>query len=126
MNQLRLWLDTATTNEKKELAARAGTSIGTLSQIAGGYRNNGDANVRSGLAGKLERAAAQLRRINPRLPQLLRTDLSLECRECEFAQRCLGQKAALSGFPVVDDMPPVEKDREGEISLGLPKFDRGV
>lgn len=101
MNQLKIWMTAATQEEKHALAELAGTSIGSLSQIAGGYRTNGDAIVRSGLARRLEKAAAVLNRRNRSLPGLLRTDLSPECRECEFAQRCLGDKASLSGFNVL-------------------------
>lgn len=125
MNQLRAWLDVATKDEKKRLAADAGTSTGTLAQIAGGYRTGGAANIRAGLARKLEKAASALRKQNRALPPLLRTDLSPECCECDFAQRCLGDKAALSGFPILPDGAHVE-DREGVISTGLPKFDRGA
>lgn len=125
MNQLRIWLDAASKDEKQRLAAGAETSVGTLAQIAGGYRTAGVANVRAGLARKLEKAAAVLRKQNRALPPLLRTDLAPECQACDFAQRCLGDKAALSGFPILPDVAPVD-DREGGFSTGLPKFDRGA
>lgn len=91
MNQLKLWMDAASPSEKTDLARLAGTTIGTLNQIAGGYRTGGHAAVRSGLARKLENAAKALQDLNPGLPDLLRIDLSPECRGCEFAQRCLGK-----------------------------------
>lgn len=103
MNQLRVWMLAASQEEKAALADLAGTTIGTLSQISGGYRSNGDANVRSGMARKLENAAKVLNARNQALPALLRTDLSHECRECDFAQKCLGDRAAASGFNVVLD-----------------------
>lgn len=98
MNQLKIWMTAATAEEKAALADLADTSVGTLNQIAGGYRSNGDASVRAGLARKLEKAAATLNRRNQSLPVLLRTDLSPECRECDFAKKCLGDRAAASGF----------------------------
>lgn len=108
MNQLRLWMQSANPDEREALAELAGTTVGTLNQIAGGYRTGGAASVRSGLARKLEKAAIVLNKRNKELPLMLRTDLSPECRECEFAQKCLGDKAALSGFDVI-----VEKPGEG-------------
>ena len=101
MNQLKMWMAVATQEEKHALAQLAGTTIGTLSQIAGGYRTGGDANVRSGMARNLELAAKALNKRNPALPEVLRTDLSPECRVCEFAQKCLGEKMRASGFNVV-------------------------
>lgn len=102
MNQLRLWMQAASQDEKAALADLANTTVGTLNQIAGGYRTNGEAVIRAGLARKLEKAAQVLNRRNKSLPNLLRTDLSPECRECEFAQRCLGDKAIMSGFNVIE------------------------
>lgn len=93
----------ATPEEREALADLASTTVGTLNQIAGGYRTGGEAIVRSGLARKLEKAAGVLNKRNKNLPQLLRTDLSPECRECEFAQKCLGERSILSGFNVIQE-----------------------
>lgn len=101
MNQLRLWMDAASAEEKRALAKLANTSLGSLHQIAGGYRTRGSASVRPGLARRLEQAASLLNKANKQLPPLLRTDLAPECRECEFAQKCLGMKAATSGFDAI-------------------------
>lgn len=103
MNQLKMWMAEASPAEKAALAELADTTLGSLHQIAGGYRTGGPASVRAGLARKLERAAFLLSKSNKNLPQLLRTDLSSECRECEFAQRCLGKKAVTSGFDVITE-----------------------
>ena len=54
VNQLRVFLSTATTAEKAELAERSGTTLGTLNQVAGGYRRGGQAVVRAGLATRIE------------------------------------------------------------------------
>ena len=103
MNQLRIWMQQASPEEREVLASLADTTVGTLNQIAGGYRTNGAAVVRAGLARKLEIAAKVLNRRNKELPLIVRTDLSPECRECDFAQKCLGEKAALSGFDVIEE-----------------------
>ena len=102
MNQLKLWMDAATAEEKIALATHAKTSVGHLQQIAGAYRTKGTASVRAGLARRIEQAAAMVSKRNKALPPLLRTDLSSECRECDFAQRCLGSKAAASGFDILE------------------------
>jgi hypothetical protein len=96
-------MQAASQDEKAALADLANTTVGTLNQIAGGYRTGGEAVIRAGLARKLEKAAQVLNRRNKSLPTLLRTDLSPECRECEFAQRCLGDKAIMSGFNVIEE-----------------------
>ena len=103
MNQLKIWMDAASHEEKALLAELAGTSIGNLNQIAGGYRTGGAAAVRAGLARRIEKAAGAVAKRNRALPPLVRTDLSSECRECDFAQRCLGMKSAASGFDILDD-----------------------
>ncbi|MFZ6767785.1 hypothetical protein ACO0LM_11945 [Undibacterium sp. Di26W] len=102
-NQLKLWLNAASAVERRNLAKEAGTTVGTLQQIAGAYRNDGVAQIRSGLAGKIANAAALLRKKNKELPEILRTDLSPECRGCEFAQKCLGQRAVASEFNAIED-----------------------
>lgn len=102
MNQLRVWMDAASTNERRQLAELAGTTLGTLHQIAGSYRNKGGLpTVRAGLAVRLEHAAGRLRKINRNLPVLVRTDLSADCRGCDFARHCLGDKAIMSDFPIM-------------------------
>lgn len=108
MNQLKAFLAAATTEEKAALAKLSETTVGTLHQVAGGYRKGGAAVVRSGLAMRIEAAAAQLRKKNRSLPELFRTDLSPECRECDFAKRCLGNKTAGGDFSVL-----TEQDRDG-------------
>lgn len=117
MNQLRIWMHTASVEEREALADLAGTTVGTLNQIAGGYRTGGVAAVRSGLARKLEKAAIVLNKRNKALPMLLRTDLSPECRECEFAQKCLGDKAVLSGFDVIEETPGGGIFEEAQMSI---------
>ena len=103
MNQLRTWMTSATQQQKIALADLAGTSVGMLYQIAGAYRRESkETVVRSGLAIRLEQAAKALNKDNL-LPELLRTDLSPDCRGCDFARRCLGEKMDRSGFNVVPE-----------------------
>ena len=54
MNQLKVWVQAASQAENAALADLAWTTIQMLSQIAGGYRRGGEANVRSDLAIRLE------------------------------------------------------------------------
>lgn len=103
MNQMQAWMDEASVEEREALAEMAGTTVGTLRQIAGSYRYNGQPSVRSGLARRIEIAADALRRKNKNLPRVVRTDLSPECRECEFAQKCLGAAAIASDFTPVTE-----------------------
>ena len=98
MNQMRVWMQAASANEQSKLAELSGTTIGTLQQIAGSYRTGGNPTVRSGLAGRIQSAANDLRKKNKSLPVVLRTDLSPECRDCEYAQRCLKSAATIGEF----------------------------
>lgn len=84
MTTLKDWIAAATNKELNALAHDAGTTVGTLRQIAGAYRKY---SVKAGLARRLEIAAENLRKINPELPTLSRTDLCNDCAVCEFAQR---------------------------------------
>lgn len=103
MNQLRKWMRVATPEERQELANRAGTTIGNLHQISGSYRSDGRPQIRSGLAIRIEQAARQMRKANKALPDVVRTDLSPECAACEFAQKCLGNRAVESDFSALVD-----------------------
>lgn len=107
MNQMQMFMSAASVGEKQRLAALAKTTIGTLHQIAGSYRSEGVPQVRSGLAGRIQNGVNELRRKNKNLPTVLRTDLSAECRECEYAQRCLKGAAVVGEFQrlsKVDDL----------------------
>ena len=79
MNALKRWMQTATAAEKKQLAARAKTTIGTLYQIAGSYRTGGKAQVDADLAGRIAKASKGAIR---------REELSTACARCEYARRC--------------------------------------
>lgn len=87
VNMLKLWMRTASPAERDRLAARVKTSRGNLEQYAGGFRQP------SALRGAvIERATAEMHRTSKgRLPKVYRTDLVKACRQCEFAEKCLGK-----------------------------------
>lgn len=86
MNLLQKWMACATPQEKLRLARLAKTSIGTLRQIAGGYKTNGALHVESDLARRIEVASTKI--IRDGLPLLKREALSPACAKCEFAKAC--------------------------------------
>lgn len=92
MNALREWMDLASASEKKELADLSGTTIRNLYQLAGAYRTGGGLATRATLAYGIEHATRAMNAANPKLPIILRTEISPECRGCDLAQRCLGDK----------------------------------
>lgn len=77
MNALAKWMDKATPIEQRRAARRAGTTLGTLRQIAGSYRTDGKPRVTSDLAGRIERATG-----------VPREKLSPACAGCEYLKRC--------------------------------------
>lgn len=94
---LKAWMQAATPDEQEVLAEAVGTSRQMLYQYAGGHRE-----VSAGRAGQIEAATkAMARASRGRLPAILRTDLCEACRGCAYAQRCLGQRAVASEFPIV-------------------------
>jgi hypothetical protein len=68
-----------------------------LYQYAGGHRE-----VSAARAGQIEAATRAMARASKgRLQPIYRTDLVQACRDCEYAQRCLGPRAVVSDFPIV-------------------------
>lgn len=92
MSQLKAWMRLATPAEQHTLALSAGTSRIYLYHLANDQANYGRS-ASPELAKRIELAAVPINAENPRLPRLLRTDLAKACRECEFAERCLGSAA---------------------------------
>jgi len=86
MNVLRRWMAAATPAERRALALAAGTSYGSLHQMAGAYKRGGVLAVSAEMARRLEQASAPLER--PGLPVLRREELSPACAQCEFARMC--------------------------------------
>ncbi len=84
MNPLKNWMQSASPDEKKRLAALADTTVGTLNQIAGGYRTQGEARVEPSLAARIEQGTKKLERKG--LKALKRTQLSPVCAACSYAR----------------------------------------
>lgn len=89
MSKLKTWLAAAQPKEKEALAKGAQTTVGNLRQSAGGYRVY---SMKAGLARRVELSAEKLRKKNPELPVLLRTDLCADCAKCEYAKAHKAQK----------------------------------
>lgn len=98
ITSMKAWMSAATVDEQEVLAKRVGTTRGMLYQYAGGHRT-----ASAERAGAIERATAEMHKASKgRLPRIYRTDLSEACLSCEYAQKCLGAKAVVSEFPIVD------------------------
>jgi transcriptional regulator with XRE-family HTH domain len=96
---LKVWMAAATPDEQELLAERVGTSRGMLYQYAGGHRE-----VSAARAGEIEAATKVMAKASKgRLPVILRTDVTEACRQCSYAQKCLGARAIASEFPIVTD-----------------------
>lgn len=101
---MKAWMMAATPQEQEALAEMAGTSRAMLYQYAGGFR---EASAQRG--GDLERVTKAMAKASKgRLPVVYRTDVVDACRQCEYAQKCLGERAVASHFPIVDP-------RQGEL-----------
>lgn len=95
---MRAWMAAATAEEQEALAQRVSTTRGNLYQYAGGYRA-----ASAERAGQIETATADMHRLSKgRLPRVYRTDLCEACRGCQYAAKCLGARAVVSEFPIVD------------------------
>jgi hypothetical protein len=106
MNMLKLWMRAATPSERRVLAKRVGTSEGNLVQYAGGHRN---ASAARGIA--IEQQTAKMHKASKgRLPLVYRTDLVEACRNCGFAQKCLGAAAVRADFPIVTEQMVAESE----------------
>jgi len=79
-NKMKEWLLKARKEEALKLAKLAGTSLGVLRQIGGGYRTEGRASTTPETARALELAAKKL----PHLPELPRGELCQACGKCEY------------------------------------------
>jgi hypothetical protein len=97
ITSMKTWMAAATPDEQELLAERAGTTRGQLYQLASGHRQ-----ASAAMAGRIEAATADMARASRgRLPRIYRTDLAQACRECSYAARCLGERAVVSEFPIV-------------------------
>jgi len=95
---MRAFMAAATPDEQNVLASRSGTTRGHLYQLAGGHRQ-----ASAELAGRIEAATAAMHKASKgRLPAIVRTDLCEACRGCQYAAKCLGERAVVSDFPIVN------------------------
>lgn len=102
LTQMRIWMRAATPDEQKLLAREAGTSRQYLYHLAAHDDSKYKREPSPAMAGAIERATqAMHKESNGRLPVIYRTDLSTACRNCEFAQKCLGPIAQRADFPLV-------------------------
>jgi len=96
---MKNWMSTATPDEQQTLALRVRTTRGQLYQLAGGHRQ-----ASADMAGRIESVTAEMHKASKgRLPHVFRTDLCAACRACQYASKCLGQRAVISDFPIVTD-----------------------
>jgi hypothetical protein len=99
LHPMQVWMSAATADEQVLLATNAGTTRGHLYQLAGGHRQ-----ASAVMAGKIEAATAEMHKHSKgRLPVVVRTDLCEACRGCQYAAKCLGQRAVVSDFPIVSE-----------------------
>lgn len=91
------WMKAATPEEQETLAQRIGSSRAMLYHYSNGNR---DMSVER--AAQVETETAAMAKFSKgRLPRVMRTDLVPTCRNCPYAQRCLGDRALASEFPIV-------------------------
>jgi hypothetical protein len=76
-NPFQTWMRKHTLNDKIVLAKNAGTTVGTLRQIAGGYRTDGKVSTTPELARRIEIASKG---------ELRRENLCVACGKCELAK----------------------------------------
>lgn len=100
---LKVWLRQATTAERELLATNTGTSAQYLSHLAVNDDKLYKREPKPALAAAIERETKAMAKASKgRLPVVWRTDLVTACRECEFARKCLGERATASEFPIVE------------------------
>ena len=101
---MKLWMRAATPSEQEVLASKTGTSRSYLYHLSASEEKNYSREPKPKLAAAIERVSADMHKAsNGRLPRVYRTDLVTACRECEFAQKCLGSAAVRSDFPIVTE-----------------------
>jgi hypothetical protein len=94
---LKAWMAAATPLEQEHLAKKIGTTRAMLYQYAGGHRQ-----CSAERAGQIAAVSRDMHRLSKgRLPVIERTDLAEACLQCEFARKCLGERATISEFPIV-------------------------
>lgn len=101
---LKAWMYAATPDEQTQLAERAGTTRQYLYMLSANEQARYRREAKPELAAAIERETSAMHKASKgRLPVVYRTDLVKACRDCPFAQRCLGEKATASHFPIVNE-----------------------
>lgn len=86
-------MNAATAEQKQRLAKLARTTLGTLYQLAGGYRTKGKVHASPELARRIEIATHKMFRDTTNIPDYItRSELAPVCARCEYAKRCEGRK----------------------------------
>jgi hypothetical protein len=86
------------------LADRVGTTKQYLYHLSASEDKLYSREPKPRLAAAIERVSAEMHKATGgRLPLIYRTDLVTACRECYFAQKCLGPAAIRGEFPILDD-----------------------
>ena len=92
-DKLKSWMAVATAQEQQTLATLAGTSRAYMYTVANAgstkRKVSGKRIISADLAGRMARAATGFLLAILPLPEMLRTDLSPTCGDCEYAKRCL-------------------------------------
>lgn len=115
LTPLKVWMAAATIAEQELLAQKVGTTRGMLYHYSSGHRN-----ASSDMAGRFEAVTAEMHKASKgRLPKIVRTDLSAACRACQYAAKCLGERAVVSEFPIVDS-------RQLEMQIDDPQSPAGA
>lgn len=100
ISPMKAWMASATPDEQELLAKRVGTTRAMLYQYAGGHRQ-----ASAERAGEIERVTAEMHKSSRgRLPLIYRTDISRACLSCQYARKCLGERALISEFPIVQEV----------------------
>ena len=85
IQKFKAWMKESTIDEKRELAEKAETALSLLYQLSYEKRH-----ASSGLAGRIEKAAAAIgkRKRHTPLPELRRGDLAEDCANCKLYKGC--------------------------------------
>jgi hypothetical protein len=98
INPFKVWMRAATRSEQQIMAEAIGTSPGMLY-----HYSNENRQPSTERAIQIEKQSKVMSKASKgRLPEIMRTDLVSTCRSCEFAQKCMGGRATVSEFPIID------------------------
>lgn len=98
-NAFKAWMAAASPQEQEDLAEHLETSRNVLYQYSGEFRQMSPSRAKM-----VEEFTLRLHReTKGRLPKVYRTDVNTDCRQCDFAQRCLGAAAVASEFSYIPE-----------------------